>query len=514
MVVDVSKEKLILNKLICEKDETIVVQGDMIVPDSKPDILSTLNSSGMVSIYKKEVQNGRVRIDGNVNSYIMYLADSEEDKIRGLNTSLDFSENFVLSECTEGMRTELETCIKNIECKVLNGRKINIKVTLNTKVKVFGVEEAEIICDLNNTDIQVLKPTHKINSLVGAGETKTYIKETINIESNDNLAEILKCNLRIIDKDVKISYNKVLAKAEVELKIAYLTEENKIKVITCNLPIVGFIDMPNITENSICDAHYQVKNIIIKPNPVEEHSAYIEIEMGICAECYEEKEINLIEDLYSTCSNLEFNKRSVTTISNKMTRSQALNINTKVNIPEIIGNDLIDVDIKPVINKSNIGNSKITYEGEMELTILFSDEGQMQTNTKNFTVPFEISVDNIENVESLEAVSNIEVQSSDCKVEGGAVNCNVDLMLDVGLQQNINLDIIDEITESELQDPQDYSVIIYIVKKGDTLWQIAKRFKSTVDDIVRVNGIENPNKIMEGEKLYIPKTVRTSVSYA
>ena len=147
MVVDVSKEKLILNKLICEKDETIVVQGDMIVPDSKPDILSTLNSSGMVSIYKKEVQNGRVRIDGNVNSYIMYLADSEEDKIRGLNTSLDFSENFVLSECTEGMRTELETCIKNIECKVLNGRKINIKVTLNTKVKVFGVEEAEIICD-------------------------------------------------------------------------------------------------------------------------------------------------------------------------------------------------------------------------------------------------------------------------------------------------------------------------------------------------------------------------------
>ena len=104
MVVDVSKEKLILNKRICEKQETIVVQGDMIVPDSKPDILSTLNTSGMVSIYKKEVQNGRVRIDGNVNVYIMYLADSSEDKARGLNTSLDFSENFVLSDCTGDMR--------------------------------------------------------------------------------------------------------------------------------------------------------------------------------------------------------------------------------------------------------------------------------------------------------------------------------------------------------------------------------------------------------------------------
>mgnify|MGYP003297874023 CR=1 FL=1 len=74
--------------------------------------------------------------------------------------------------------------------------------------------------------------------------------------------------------------------------MTYLTEENQIKVVTCNLPVVGFIDMPNITENSICDANYQVKNAIIKPNAIEEHSIYVEIEMGISAECYEEKEIN------------------------------------------------------------------------------------------------------------------------------------------------------------------------------------------------------------------------------
>lgn len=513
MGVEVSKEKLMLNKFICEKKETIVVQGDMIVPDSKPDILSTLNTSGMVSIYKKEVQNGRVRIDGNVNAYIMYLADSSEDKIRGLNTSLDFSENFIISDCTLDMRAELETCIKNIECKVLNGRKVNIKVTLETRIKVFASEEAEIICDLVDKNIQVLKPTHKINSLIGAGETKTYIKETINIDTKDNLAEILKCNLRIINKDTKISYNKILAKAEIELKMTYLTEENQIKVITCNLPVVGFIDMPNITENSICDVNYQVKNAIIKPNSIEEHSIYVEIEMEISAECYEEKEINLIEDLYSTTSNIEFNKRSVTTIANKMEKTKSLNVNTKLNIPEIIGNELIDIDINPTIVKTNKTNSKITYEGELQLTLLYSDENQAQTNSKNAVIPFEITIENIENVEKLEEVATVEVQSSNCKVEGGAVNCSIDLMLNVGLQQNANLEIIEEINESEIEDPQDYSIIIYIVKKGDTLWEIAKRFRSTVDDIVRVNGLENPNKIDVGEKLYIPKTVRTLVNH-
>lgn len=513
MVIDVSKEKLMLNKQISEKNETIVVQGDMIVPDSKPDILSTLNTSGVVSIYKDEVQNGRVRIDGNINVYIMYLADSLEDKIRGLNTSLDFSENFIIPECTQDMKAEVETCIKSIECKVLNGRKINIKITLNTKIRVHAIEEAEVICELNDSNLQVLRPMRKINSLIGTGETKAYIKETINIDNNDNLAELLKCNLRIINKDTKISYNKILAKAEIEIKILYLTEENQIKAITCNLPVVGFIDMQNVKENSICDAHYQVKNIIVKPNSVEEHSIYIEIEMGISSECYEEKEISLIEDLYSTCANLEFNKRSVNTISNKMTRIQNLNINTKVNIPEIVGNKLIDVDVEPTIIKANKNNSKIIYEGELQLKLLYSDNEQIQTNLQNATLPFEISIDNLENVEKIEDMPNVEVQSSDCKVEGGSVNCSIDLMLRTDLQENTNLDIIDEISETELEDPQDYSVVIYIVKKGDSLWQIAKRFKSTVDDIVRVNGIENSEKIMEGEKLYIPKTVRTSVNY-
>ena len=57
------------------------------------------------------------------------------------------------------------------------------------------------------------------------------------------------------------------------------------------------------------------------------------------------------------------------------------------------------------------------------------------------------------------------------------------------------------------EDLEDYSVIIYVVKPGDTLWKIAKRFGSTVNDIVRVNGIEKPDKLNVGEKIYIPKYV-------
>lgn len=55
-------------------------------------------------------------------------------------------------------------------------------------------------------------------------------------------------------------------------------------------------------------------------------------------------------------------------------------------------------------------------------------------------------------------------------------------------------------------------MIIYFVKPGDTLWKIAKKFRSTVEDIARVNGIEDENKIYIGQQLYIPKYIKKRIA--
>ena len=91
MIVDTVKENLSVNKLVSSKREIIFVEWDMIVPDSKPDILSTICTSGVVNIYSKEILDDKVKIAGSINTYIMYLSENGEDKVRGINTSLDFS---------------------------------------------------------------------------------------------------------------------------------------------------------------------------------------------------------------------------------------------------------------------------------------------------------------------------------------------------------------------------------------------------------------------------------------
>ena len=510
-MIEAQRENLNINKVIAERKEIILAEGDMIVPDSKPDILNTIGTSGIASIYKKEVQSEKVRLDGTVNAYIMYMPDGADDTVRGLNTSVDFSESLNVPNCQEGMNVISDVKIKSIEAKVINGRKIGIKATLEVNLKIYSNDNVEIINEVQNEeDVQILKEDLKLNSLVGTGSTKIYAKDNIQIDNMDNLAEILQAQVWLVDKDIKISYNKVLTKAEAEIKIMYLTEDNRINIVTYKIPVVGFIDIPDVSEENICDVNYEIKNIIIKPNSQDEHSIYVEIEIEVTCCAYEEKQINLIQDMYSPTQNLNFEKKQITTMTSKQNISGVKQIREKINMNDIDGLNLLDVETTPVILNENKINTKIMYEAELNMKFIF-ENSRTQIITKDAKIPFEYTIENLQNGESLNTDSNMEVKTQDFLIQdGGDINCNIDVQTNTNMYRTANINMIDKIQENGDREEQDYSIVIYIVKKGDTLWNIAKEFGSTVDGIARVNGIENRDLIMPGQKLYIPKFERTS----
>ena len=147
------------------------------------------------------------------------------------------------------------------------------------------------------------------------------------------------------------------------------------------------------------------------------------------------------------------------------------------------------------------------YEGELELNFIFTDNSSVGINTKKVSIAFEQSIDDIANMENCKIDTQIEINSQEFINQSGVVSVNVDLSFETNIYRNSAIPVISNITMEEEENQEDYSVVIYVVKSGDTLWKIAKRFGSTVDDIVRVNGMERPDKINVGEKIYIPKFV-------
>ena len=62
-----------MNRMTDQKSENFVIEADVIIPDIKPDILNTITTSGMVCLYKKEMNQNKLRFDGTLQTYIMNL---------------------------------------------------------------------------------------------------------------------------------------------------------------------------------------------------------------------------------------------------------------------------------------------------------------------------------------------------------------------------------------------------------------------------------------------------------
>lgn len=504
MAIETTRENVCVNHLVEQKCETVIVEGDSIIPDIKPDIINAINTNGIVCVYKKELSEGKVRLDGCVNTYLMYLADCEGSNVRSININLDFTQIIDIDKAMPNMDLETNVKIKNIECKVINGRKVGIKAFLEISVKITEKEDIDIICNVNSKGIQMLNKSVEINSLVGRGNTKVFAKDTVVIDNIDNLSEIMKADLNIVNKDIKISYNKILTKSELNVKIMYLTDDNRINSKETTIPVMGFIDIENVTEENLCNTQYEIKNVIIKPNNVEEHSIYVEAEIEIYCEVFKNQEINVIQDLYNPLSNVVFTQKQIRVMQKIETNQNTCNIREKQIIPEIGSKKIYDVEASTELIKQTLLNDKIMYEGEVKLNYIYDDESGI--SSKQTSIPFNFNVDFIGVNVNSSIETNMEITTQDFVVTGdGSIEAKIDILFNTALSKSTEINIIDDIVEEENRNINTCSLVIYYVKSGDTMWKIAKKFGSTVEELVRINGIENENKLDIGQQLFIPR---------
>lgn len=513
MLVEVEKQQLCMNQLIAKKNDVVKVEGDIIVNDVKPDVLSILNTNGIVCVYKKEVMDGKLRIDGCINTYIMYLADDENGSARSLNTTLDFTQIIDLEKCKVGMSVDENIILKSIESKIINGRKISINAMMDIATTVYANECIDIIDSVNNQeDVQMLNETIKLNTLIGEGSNIVYAKDTVMLNETDDLAELMKVDFRIINKDSKTSYNKVVTKADAEIKMMYLTEDNRINTINAIIPIMGFVDIENITDNSMCDIKYKLKNLIIKPNSGDaSNSIYVEAEIEISCLAYENKEISLIKDLYSTENDFKCKENEITIMTRRDAYLDVYRFNQEVIVPEISNNKIYDISVNPNVITTRIQGNTLSYEGDLNIKFIYRNNEVVETKEVTTPLMFTMQLSNINPTTNIS--TDIEVRKDNFITgNNGKINADIELGFTAIATDYERINLINEIEKSEMSCDNSYSMVIYFVKEGDTLWKIAKKFKTRVEDIVRLNNIEDENKIKVGQQLYIPKYVKRSVA--
>ena len=138
--------------------------------------------------------------------------------------------------------------------------------------------------------------------------------------------------------------------------------------------------------------------------------------------------------------------------------------------------------IARLVELNNISNPNLIYAGET-LVIPIASQESNANGVK--TIPYI--------VQSGDTLSKI----------AGEFDTTVEILASINNISNVNLIFTGELLYVPTSNANDLSHTLYVVKRGDTLWGISRRFGVSISKIVMLNRISNPNLIFPGNVLRI-----------
>lgn len=476
------------------------ITTDIIIPDSKPDIKKILECYQDTFIKDISFDNNKVTIIGTINYTLLYY--SPDYILNSINHISKFSHEISLPNIPENSIFDVSINIENSEYELLNEKRIIIKHIANTTLIHNEQTQINIISDVSCDDnLELLKESISLPHYLGHNNEKLFFKENIEIEQNyPSIEQILKHNFNIKNTTYKIVDNKILVSGIFECTILYFTcnSKNSIKSYTFEKNLSQVINMPDISNDSKLDCSITVSDInlnILENSDGEQRIIDCEAIFDIKISAYMYKNINHVEDAYGFSDMISVNKESIQFDNIKDMLNENFYVKNTLNLNSPSADLKIhDFNTKILFSEYKIIDNQIVIEGILNISTLFQDD----TEEENFKVlereyPFKHILETSPNMQSLSFKLNIQNLDYNINIENNLefkININITAIIFCTESRNITTNISQMPIDNKNSDDKP-SIIVYFARENDSLWSIAKKYLTTVNNIKITNGIVN-----------------------
>ena len=105
----------------------------------------------------------------------------------------------------------------------------------------------------------------------------------------------------------------------------------------------------------------------------------------------------------------------------------------------------------------------------------------------------------------MKALVKAAMENLDVSIEANTIAVRCTLVTIAKVLYEVEKDFVNDIVVGDGEEvKKKSSITIYVVGKGDTLWELAKKYRTTMDDIIKLNELEDPDYLVPGQKLLIP----------
>ncbi len=493
--------------VFCENGE-VAIDVDFTLPDYCPDISKIFKCVLHPRISSKGINGKTITIDGVAELTVFYC--DGEGKFSSFSYQYPIEKSFEMKE--EVSEAFIKAKISNdyINCRAVSGRKIDIHGACSLKVKVVKRKCGEVLSDFEDENIEVKRGTAKATVPMGCAEKYLMIEEELKIaESKSPIRNIIRNNVTAVVKETKVISGKVMVKGECRISILYCPEnsENPESMKTV-IPYSQIIDIEGISDTCSADAVVSVAFCDIKPKTSvlgENRSFAMTIKLEICANAFCNDDIALIEDAFSRKYEAEIFKSKIAfeKIVNAIAETHHFKGNVKLDrsISSVID---ISGSILGIAAKFEDENFVITANLVVGCVIL-TEDNKVIYEERNLDFVYKKPVD--ENIISPYCDPILEIEGLSYTIlSADTIEIRADVSVEACIYEKRQIDLIGDLRVDETK-PHTRSkrnaMTIYFPNSDERVWDIARIYNASVEEIMRINEIEDEDLPL-GKMLLVP----------
>ena len=509
----------------CEAKNQITLGDDYSVPDGKPDIASVLQKKAELQVDEVRTEKGKIKLRGNLKVYVLYLAQRSLEVLNCLEMEFPFDEVLYMEEAASGDNLKIDWNIEDLRVTIVHPGKISVRAVVTLFGEIMAAESyltTEAMEDSEN--IYTKTGTFTMAEPIIERRDSYRIRDEISLPVNKpNIQKILWKDLQLRGLELQIQEGRIGIKGEVLMFAVYQSEDEQAMVQWMEqiVPFQGTLDVTGLTPEMIGFFETEVshQDIEVKPDYDGEMRMFqIEMVVEIHMHVFEEKTCSCLMDAYSTSEKLNLQSETLRYEKLRMCNrtkcriSEKEKVSEEVKILQILGHHA-----KLVNKRCRLTETGILCEGNLEVQILYvtASDAKPFGNTAVFMsysqlieVP-EINKEDRWNV--TEKIEQIYIGMQD----GGQMEIRAGISFEACVMEQCTLNNIKEIT-MENYDMEDYkkrpSMRIHFVQTGETLWEIAKENRSTMEEIRKMNEL-TAEEVDPGQRLLLLKKISAPVTF-
>lgn len=510
------KRNIHMDRVRVQAVTQFTLEDDVNIPENKPDVAALNLEKGELIIDEIKPGTDSVTVRGRLGFVVLYHTMEEGSSLVVLDGKMPFEERINMQGVVPADAVTVDGEVEDISMNMINSRKLNIQslVTLTARVEeLFDVEVP--IAVHGDEKVEYRRMPLELAQIAIAKNDIFRLKEEVALPVGyPNIFQILWSNISLGDVEFKVMEEKITISGDVRVFLLYEGEgeDHPCRSFETTVPFSGVLECHGCREGMLPDIRYHLgqQELAVRPDlDGEERNVGLELVLDIAIRIYEEEKLEIISDLYGVSKEISTmtNRADLRRLLSRVTGKTKVTDHVRVTGGTVL--QLLHSEGAVTLEQQSTVENGILLQGSVQVKTMYitgEDEAPYGSTQASLPYQYTLEVPDIAPEDMGEVRAEVE-QLQVTMLDGEEMDVKAVLSFSTVVFKTIPMDLISAVNVSELDTGKMSSLpgmVVYMVKDGDNLWNIGKRYYAPVDSLRELNALES-DELKAGQKLLIVK---------